>query len=124
MTSDVFCAGRPFAATFQELVGFEDMTTFLMKTLKVLLVIALAILVLKFWPLLAVPALLATMLILVLGGVAGLAATLILGLALAALGSAAAVVLAIVGATLPLALPVLVVIGIVALVRSRTRNHA
>ena len=77
---------------------------------KVLLIVALVLVAVKFWPLLAVPAFVLGVLILLLGGVAGLLALLLISAAVA-----------IAGALLPLALPVLVIVGIVALIRSLTQ---
>ena len=107
-------------ATFPRVPGYLGMKTFL----KVLLIAVLALAVLKLCPLFAVPVALALaalfIVTLVLAGGASVAILVILGLAVALLG----VALALVTALAPIWLPVLAVVGLIALVRRATRKTA
>lgn len=107
-------------ATFADDAGFRGMKTFW----KVLLIVVLALVAIKLLPVLIVP-------VIVLAFAAMVATVLLLGgfgvIAAAGLGVLAgllAVVLTVLAVLSPIWIPVLVVIGIVALVRRANRAHA
>ena len=112
------------AATFRAVRGFGIMKTFFSTAVKVLLVIAVVVLIVKFWPLLALPAFVAAAVAALLGGVLAVATTVVLGVALAAVAIMLSALLAVAGATLPVWLPVLAILGVVALIRTLRRTHA
>lgn len=95
------------AATFPHLPGFRDMKTFL----KVLLIIALAIVAVKLLPL-----------TLVVGGLlaAGVALLAVIGVSMLAIGTCLG--LGLIALLSPLWLPVLALIGIVMLVKRHNRS--
>ena len=104
-------------ATPGRLACVEGMKTFLLGCGKVLLVLALAVAVVHFWPVTVVPFAVGFVLLLGLGAamVVGLVAAGAVGLAL--VGGLLAVAVALLGVLSPVWIPLLVVVGIVWLVR-------
>jgi hypothetical protein len=104
------------AATFVNLVGFLSMNT----PVKVLLCIVAAVLALKFLPLLLIPVALGGLALLAVGGLLFSGVVAVAGLGLAAL-----LALLIVCAVLsPIWIPVLAVVGVIALIRRSNRSVA
>jgi hypothetical protein len=85
------------------------MRVFLLTLFKLAIVVAVALVVLHFWPVLMVP--------LTLVVIAGLTAS---GLILGVLGVLAAITLAVLLALAPVAIPVLAIVGLVCLLRRST----
>jgi hypothetical protein len=110
----------PGAATFRRAPGFDDMKTFL----KVALIVLLALVALKLLPILMVPVVLTGVLLLGLLGLALGGLTAAAGVGVAVVVALAIAAVAIVAALSPIWLPVLAIVGLIALIKRSSRAKA
>jgi hypothetical protein len=98
------------------------MKTFLLTVLKIAVVVAAAVLVYQFFPVIVAPLIALGVAILVMGGVVSGGMLVVGVICLAALAVVGAAFLVFLGLLSPVWLPVLAVIGFIALLRGGSRN--